>query len=406
MKHHGCRYSDNQSPNPKKFTAGESREHNKKRGNSQSISQNLGCYEPVNKLVCEKGGKSYRQHISKKGSLKKRQGRGNDHSKTTSKVRYKICCPGYYRDQKVALGHNRLAIIDLETGAQPISNEDDSIWIIFNGEIFNYLELASELSRLGHIFKTKSDTETVVHAYEQWGTSCFERFNGQWALSLWDRRNDRIILSRDRLGVRPLYYTICQNRVLFASEVKALFADKRVGRDFDPAGFSEIFSFWSPVAPRTAFKNIKEVEPGHFLIIGNKRIKNKSYWTISFPRAAAGEPNGTLDLADIRNSLRALMWRHVGVERTEASLREALDAVEGWCRYVLPRQFADPPGWQLQNMLEVARLMIHAAIDRRETRGVHYRADHPATSDTWRRHIAWRRGRPEPVLEPVLEPVR
>jgi len=122
---------------------------------------------------------------------------------------------------------------------------------------------------------------------------------------------------------------------------------------------------------------------------------------ISFPRAAAGEPNGTLDLADIRNSLRALMWRHVGVERTEASLREALDAVEGWCRYVLPRQFADPPGWQLQNMLEVARLMIHAAIDRRETRGVHYRADHPATSDAWRRHIAWRRGRPDPVLEPV-----
>ena len=127
---------------------------------------------------------------------------------------------------------------------------------------------------------------------------------------------------------------------------------------------------------------------------------------ISFSRVAVGETNGTLDLADIRNSLRALMWRHVGVERTEVSLREALDAVEGWCRYVLPRQFADPPGWQLQNMLEVARLMIHAAIDRRETRGVHYRADHPATSDAWRRHIAWRRGRSEPVLEPVLEPVR
>ena len=122
---------------------------------------------------------------------------------------------------------------------------------------------------------------------------------------------------------------------------------------------------------------------------------------ISFPRAGAAEVNGTLDLADIRNSLRALMWRHVGVERTEASLREALDTVEGWCRYVLPRQFADPQGWQLQNMLEVARLMIHAAIDRRETRGVHYRADHPATSDAWRRHIAWQRGRPEPVFAPV-----
>jgi L-aspartate oxidase len=122
---------------------------------------------------------------------------------------------------------------------------------------------------------------------------------------------------------------------------------------------------------------------------------------ISFPRAGGGEVNGALDLADIRNSLRALMWRHVGVERTEASLREALDTVEGWCRYVLPRQFADPQGWQLQNMLEVARLMIHAAIDRRETRGVHYRADHPATSEAWRRHIAWQRGRPEPVFAPV-----
>jgi L-aspartate oxidase len=122
---------------------------------------------------------------------------------------------------------------------------------------------------------------------------------------------------------------------------------------------------------------------------------------IAFPRAEADAADGALDLADIRNSLRALMWRHVGVERTEESLREALETVEGWCRYVLPRQFSDPQGWQLQNMLEVSRLMIHAAIDRRETRGVHFRADHPETSDAWRRHIAWRRGRPEPVLEPV-----
>ena len=122
---------------------------------------------------------------------------------------------------------------------------------------------------------------------------------------------------------------------------------------------------------------------------------------IAFPRAAADAANGSLDLADIRNSLRALMWRHVGVERTEDSLREALDTVEGWCRYVLPGQFPDPQGWQLQNMLEVARLMIHAAIDRRETRGVHFRADHPETKDEWRRHIAWRRGRPDPALEPV-----
>ena len=114
-----------------------------------------------------------------------------------------------------------------------------------------------------------------------------------------------------------------------------------------------------------------------------------------------GDINGSLDLADIRNSLRSLMWRHVGVERSGGSLAEALDTVEGWCRYVLPRQFADPEGWQLQNMLEVARLMIRAALERRETRGVHVRGDFPRTSDAWRAHIGWRRGRLEPLVEPL-----
>jgi L-aspartate oxidase len=124
---------------------------------------------------------------------------------------------------------------------------------------------------------------------------------------------------------------------------------------------------------------------------------------IAFPRTpdTGGDPQGTLDLADIRNSLRALMWRQVGVERSEEPLAEALETVEGWCRYVLPRQFADPQGWQLQNMLEVARLMIRSGLARRETRGVHFRSDHPATDDAWRAHIAWRRDRPESILQPV-----
>ena len=118
-------------------------------------------------------------------------------------------------------------------------------------------------------------------------------------------------------------------------------------------------------------------------------------------REVADDGDAGLDLADIRNSLRALMWRHVGVERSGDSLAEALATVEGWCRYVLPRQFADPQGWQLQNMLEVARLMIRGAICRVETRGVHFRADHPETSDAWRAHIAWRRGDAEPRREPL-----
>jgi L-aspartate oxidase len=114
---------------------------------------------------------------------------------------------------------------------------------------------------------------------------------------------------------------------------------------------------------------------------------------------AEGDGQGTLDLADIRNSLQSLMWRHVGVERTGASLGEALEAVEGWCRYVLPLQFADPQGWQLQNMLQVARLMILAALERCETRGTHFRADHPTIRDEWRSHIAWDRGRDGPEVE-------
>ena len=120
---------------------------------------------------------------------------------------------------------------------------------------------------------------------------------------------------------------------------------------------------------------------------------------------SAGEPSSTLDLADIRNSLRSLMWRHVGVERDGESLAEALDTVEGWCRYVLPRQFSDPQGWQLQNMLEVSRLMIRAAIKRCETRGVHFRSDAPQASDDWRVHIAWQRDQAEPQIKPLpVEP--
>jgi L-aspartate oxidase len=122
---------------------------------------------------------------------------------------------------------------------------------------------------------------------------------------------------------------------------------------------------------------------------------------ITQPKVSADGGDAGLDLADIRNSLRSLMWRHVGVERNGDSLAEALATVESWCRYVLPQQFADPQGWQLQNMLEVARLMIRGAICRKETRGVHFRGDHPESHDAWRTHIAWHRGVAEPRLEPL-----
>ncbi len=169
---------------------------------------------------------------------------------------------GYYRDRCAALGHTRLAIIDTSGGAQPLCNEDGTVWVTFNGEIFNYVELGAELRYRGHVFRTASDTEVIVHAWEEWGQECFSRFNGQWAIALWDRRAKRLVLSRDRLGVRPLFFTRLPTRLLFASEVKSIFADPSVERAFDPAGLGQTFTYWSPVAPRTVFRGIEQLELG------------------------------------------------------------------------------------------------------------------------------------------------
>ncbi|MBN2440767.1 MAG: asparagine synthase (glutamine-hydrolyzing) [Spirochaetales bacterium] len=190
---------------------------------------------------------------------------------------------GYYRDNLAALAHTRLAIIDVSDGAQPLSNEDKTIWITFNGEIFNYIELAEILKKSGHKFRTKSDTEVIVHAYEEWGVSCFNKFNGQWALALWDKRKNTLILSRDRHGIRPLYYTFHNKRFYFASEMKAIFSDTTVKREFDPSGLHQVFTFWSPVAPRTVFKGIFELKPGHFGCLKNGRLEEEASFTLRFP---------------------------------------------------------------------------------------------------------------------------
>lgn len=195
---------------------------------------------------------------------------------------------GYYRDHFAVLGHSRLAIIDLETGAQPLSNEDETLWITYNGEIFNYLELRDELESSGHKFSTKSDTETILHAWEEWGENCFKRFNGQWALAIWDTKKRELILSRDRFGIRPLYYTKSGNHFLFGSEIKALFCDERISREFDPSGLGEIFTFWSTVAPATAFKHINELSPGYYARLKNGDISLTPYWSVSFPLKSEG----------------------------------------------------------------------------------------------------------------------
>jgi asparagine synthase (glutamine-hydrolysing) len=190
---------------------------------------------------------------------------------------------GAFFDDKCALGQARLSIIDLSTGSQPLSNEDGTIWITFNGEIYNYVELRPELEKLGHRFCTQSDTEVIVHAYEQWGKECMNRFNGQWAFAIYDKKQDSLFLSRDRLGIRPIFYTMHGGRFYFASEIKAIFCDPSVPRRLDFKGLDEIFTWWTTAPPRTAFQGINELAPGGYLEIKNGRVIPGEYWQMEFP---------------------------------------------------------------------------------------------------------------------------
>ncbi len=196
---------------------------------------------------------------------------------------------GIYRDGCAGLAHARLSIIDLASGQQPLANEDENLWIVFNGEIFNYLELRAELIDLGHRFRTRSDTEVIVHAWEQWGEAALPRFNGQWALALWDRRQQRLTLSRDRLGIRPLYLAEHAGRLLFASEVKAIFAAApELPRAFDPVGLAETFTFWTAVAPTSVFAGVTELEPGHVRSYADGEIRDRAYWAPDYTPSFAG----------------------------------------------------------------------------------------------------------------------
>jgi asparagine synthase (glutamine-hydrolysing) len=187
---------------------------------------------------------------------------------------------GVYRDRRAGLGHARLSIIDLATGQQPLSNEDGSLWIVFNGEIFNYIELRADLAALGHRFRTRSDTEVIVHAYESWGEDAFARFNGQFAVALWDATSETLVVARDRLGVRPLYLCEHGGRLWFASEVKAIFAaDHEIPRALDPVGLSETFTFWTVVPPQSVFRGVTELEPGHVRTISPHGTRDRAFWT-------------------------------------------------------------------------------------------------------------------------------
>ncbi len=191
---------------------------------------------------------------------------------------------GIFRDARAGLAHARLSIIDVGGGQQPLANEDQTLWVTYNGEVFNYVELRAELLALGHVFRTQSDTEVIVHAYEAWGDDAFGRFNGQFAIALWDETRKKLILARDRLGVRPLYTCEHDGRLYFASEVKAIFAANRaIVRALDPMGIDETFTFWSIVPPQSVFRGVMELRPGHVRTYEGGRVTERAFWRAAYP---------------------------------------------------------------------------------------------------------------------------
>lgn len=217
---------------------------------------------------------------------------------------------GLYRDDSAGLGHARLSIIDISSGQQPLADVSGTVWIVFNGEIFNYVELRNELIALGHRFRTRSDTEVIVNAYRAWGEAAFERMSGQWALAVWDTIGRRLVLSRDRTGICPLHFCDRKGRVYFASEVKAIFAaDTAIPRSFDPAGIDQTFTFWTVVPPQTVFEGIKELTPGHIRIYESGNVREKAYWKPTYPEINRrdGRFTGSLDDAvrEVRGALES-----------------------------------------------------------------------------------------------------
>ena len=189
---------------------------------------------------------------------------------------------GFYKDTCIGLAHARLSIIDLEGGSQPMHNEDKTCWIVFNGEIFNYIELRDILEKRGHRFYTMSDTEVIIHLYEDHGPECLKYLNGQFAFAMWDKKDNLLFVARDRVGIRPFFYTTVNGSFLFASEIKSLFASRDVTREIDPYALDQIFTFWMTLPPRTAFRNILELSAGHYMLVKSGEIKIEKYWDPDF----------------------------------------------------------------------------------------------------------------------------
>ena len=189
---------------------------------------------------------------------------------------------GIYNDKNITLGHRRLSIIDLNNGKQPIYNEDKSMIISFNGEIYNYQELRKELQEKGHIFSTNTDTEVIVHAYEEYGLDCLSKFNGMFAFALWDKKKKELLLARDRFGTKPLYYYSKNNIFIFASEIKAILEYGQLAIDYNPQAIIDYFTYHYLSGDKTYFKDILLLKPGHYLTLAQGKLKQGKFWELHY----------------------------------------------------------------------------------------------------------------------------
>ena len=221
---------------------------------------------------------------------------------------------GIYIDGPAGLAHARLSIIDLSGGDQPIHNEDKTVWIVFNGEIFNYPDLRGDLEARGHRFYTKTDTEILVHMYEEYGPEMFKDLNGQFAFAIWDKKKESLFLARDRIGIRPLFYHHDGRRFVFGSEIKAIFADSSVPRSLDLQTLGDVFTCWSPIDPMTSFEGIRQIPAGHYATLSRAGLDIRPFWKLPFGPDAAGA--GETSLSDWTEELSALL-----VDATRIRLR-------------------------------------------------------------------------------------
>ena len=196
---------------------------------------------------------------------------------------------GYYEDDQASLAMRRLSIIDLHTGQQPISNESGDIWVVYNGEIYNFQTVRAALEQRGHIFKTQTDTEIIVHAYEEYGDECVIHFNGMFAIALWDARERRLLLARDRLGIKPLYYWSDADKLVFGSELKALTFHPDVPRQVDLAALDLFLTLEYIPAPRTIYEAVFKLLPGHLLVIEKGKLKITQYWDVPYQPISQSE---------------------------------------------------------------------------------------------------------------------